>query len=189
MRPRTTAAVTAALVLVLAAIAYAATVTGTTGNDRLRGTQSADEISALAGNDRVFARGGNDQVTLGDGRDRAEGGRGNDELSGEGGRDSLDGQRGNDEMNGGDGNDRLKDRKGADTFNGGDGNDRIDARDRGRERGEASSADTVDCGAGTDSARVDSNDTVSNCEKVRTRGRRGGDDNRRDGDHGGPGPG
>jgi hypothetical protein len=89
-------------------------------------------------------------------------------------------------MNGGAGDDRLKDRKGANTFSGGAGDDRIDSRDRGRERGSASSADTVNCEPG-DEVRVDSNDTVNGCQADRVRGGPGDGDDRNDDDSSGSG--
>jgi uncharacterized delta-60 repeat protein len=59
-----------------------ATIVGTAGRDRLRGTRRADVIVALGGNDRVIGRGGNDVVCGGRGRDLLSGGRGRDRLSG-----------------------------------------------------------------------------------------------------------
>ena len=53
-----------------------ATIVGTAGRDRLRGTRGADVIVALGGNDRVVGRGGRDVICGGRGRDRALGRRG-----------------------------------------------------------------------------------------------------------------
>src|ERR1700755_3470469 len=52
---------------VTASVALAAVITGTNGNDRLVGTNSADTINALAGNDAVWGRFGNDTISAGDG--------------------------------------------------------------------------------------------------------------------------
>lgn len=210
---RLTAAIAVVVSLAVAGIAWAADLTGTTGRDHIKGTQSADTINALAGNDEVHARGGGDTVNGGPGRDEERGGKGKDTLNGDDGRDNLDGGKDDDTLNGGADDDKLKDRRGANTFNGDEGDDRIDARDRGHERGRTGSIDTVDCGPGEDEARVDANDKVVNCEHVRTReapkAKRHGDvkkdaakkdgenqqhgkseDHRRDdGKQGGPGPG
>ncbi len=88
--------------------------------------------------------------------------------------DVINAKAGDDTLNGDEGNDRLKDNKGANKFSGGPGDDRIDARDIGKERGTAAGIDTVDCGDGVDTLRVDSNDTQVNCEKVRVRADKGG---------------
>ena len=69
-------ALVASLSSVFAAVAVAATITGTPGRDNLVGTPDADTINALAGNDRVRALGGNDVVNAGRGRDRVHGGAG-----------------------------------------------------------------------------------------------------------------
>lgn len=53
-------------------IAYAATIVGTDGPDRLRGT---------AQNDRIEGRGGDDSITGGPGEDRILAGPGNDFVS------------------------------------------------------------------------------------------------------------
>ena len=59
-----------------------ATIVGTPGRDRLRGTQRADVIVALGGNDRVRAGAGRDIVCGGAGDDRLFGGPGRDRLLG-----------------------------------------------------------------------------------------------------------
>jgi hypothetical protein len=56
----------------------AATIVGTSGRDRLRGTRRADVIVGLGGNDAVTALGGNDLVCGGPGRDLLKGGPGKD---------------------------------------------------------------------------------------------------------------
>ena len=74
---------------------------------------------------------------------------GNDTLIGNAAPNSLSGDRGNDTIEGGTNNDSLT---------GGDGDDTIRARD--------GYADFVNCGAGGDTAEVDSLDTVQECETV-----------------------
>jgi len=75
------------------------------------------------------------------------------------GPDQLDGSPGADTLEGAGGDDVLDGHSGADMLNGGDGNDTLLARD--------GVADTVDCGAGNDTAMVDPADTVTGCETVR----------------------
>ena len=78
-----------------------ATIVGTAGRDRLRGTRRADVIVALGGNDRVSAAGGADLVCGGRGNDRLGGGRGPDRLNGGQGKDTLSGGPGRDRLFGG----------------------------------------------------------------------------------------
>ena len=85
-----------------------ATIVGTAGRDRIRGTRRADVIVALGGNDTVLARGGNDLVCGGAGNDRLNGGAGRDRLLGERGRDVLTGGRGRDRLLGGPGRDLTR---------------------------------------------------------------------------------
>lgn len=65
----------------------AATIVGTSGPDRIRGTRRADVIVTLGGNDRVRGRGGKDRICGGKGRDRLAGGAGDDRINGGPGRD------------------------------------------------------------------------------------------------------
>ncbi|HST26644.1 MAG TPA: hypothetical protein VLJ76_11710 [Gaiellaceae bacterium] len=76
----------AALILLLTApaAAFAATIRGTSGNDRLVGTSSADAIEGGSGNDVILGLGGNDLLTGGLGRDRIFGGPGNDSIAANG---------------------------------------------------------------------------------------------------------
>ena len=77
-------------------------------------------------------------------------GGGNDSLTGNAAFNTLEGGAGNDTIDGGTGNDRLA---------GGPGDDVIRARD--------GYADAVSCGSGTDTAQVDTLDSVSgDCENV-----------------------
>ncbi len=66
-----------------------ATIVGTTGPDRIRGTGRRDVIVALGGRDRVLGRGGRDVICGGPGRDVLRGGPGRDRLSGGPGRDTI----------------------------------------------------------------------------------------------------
>ena len=82
-----------------------ATVIGTSGKDRLKGTPRADVIAGLAGDDVIKALGGNDLVCAGKGRDTVRGGPGRDQLLGEGGVDQLFGGPDRDKLVGGPGKD------------------------------------------------------------------------------------
>jgi acid phosphatase type 7 len=63
----------------------AATIVGTPGNDRLRGTEHPDVIAGLGGNDTIVGLGGNDRVC---------GGAGNDHIYAGAGFDLIDGGKG-----------------------------------------------------------------------------------------------
>jgi sugar lactone lactonase YvrE len=100
------------------------TVVGTTGNDALNGTETADVISTLGGNDVINGLGGDDVVCGSDGNDRLMGGAGRDTLIGAKGKDRLNGQAGKDRLVGGKGKDRLNGGKGKDVCKSGPGRDR-----------------------------------------------------------------
>jgi len=93
-------------------------IEGTAGDDRLEGTDQADQISGKGGNDRLEGEDGNDTL---------KGGAGNDRLEGDDGADQLNGSKGNDRLKGDDGNDTLTGGAGSDTFvfDVEDGDDRI----------------------------------------------------------------
>jgi Ca2+-binding RTX toxin-like protein len=59
-----------------------ATITGTEGDNRLNGSETADLIRGLAGRDRVNALGGNDTIEGGNGSDRIKAGDGDDVVHG-----------------------------------------------------------------------------------------------------------
>ena len=98
-------------------------ITGTSGNDVIRGTDRADAIVTLAGKDRVFAGGGADLVCTGGGADSVNGGGGSDTLIGGAGGDRLKGKGGSDLLKGKGGRDRLRGNAGRDLLNGGGGRD------------------------------------------------------------------
>jgi hypothetical protein len=72
------------------------TITGTEGDDRLRGTRGDDVICGLEGDDVIDGRGGDDALFGDAGNDRIDGGDGDDNLYGSEGDDRLDGGRGDD---------------------------------------------------------------------------------------------
>jgi hypothetical protein len=90
------------------------------------------------------------------GGDRLAGGPAVDRLFGDAGTDTLDGKSAADLVDGGADADTITGGPGADQIFGGDGDDKIDARD-----GEK---DTIDCGAGNDTALTDVTDTTAGCE-------------------------
>ncbi len=60
----------AALAIIPAGTALAATINGGPGNEHLRGTNVADVINGNGGNDRIFGLAGDDQLNGGPGNDR-----------------------------------------------------------------------------------------------------------------------
>lgn len=90
--------------------------------------------------------------------DKITGTRGGDRLYGLGGNDVIKGLAGDDCLYGAAGKDRLTGGAGKDRIYGGSGNDVIAAKD--------GTKDTVNCGGGRDTAKVDRIDRVVGCEKV-----------------------
>ncbi len=92
------------------------TIVGTSGDDTLDGTASANVICGLEGNDTINSSGGNDLL---------RGGPGNDTLVDLSGTDDLRGGAGNDQLN-------SRDSQRGDKVDGGDGTDgcSADAKDR-----------------------------------------------------------
>jgi hypothetical protein len=84
------------------------TITGTPGDDRLRGTRGDDVICGLGGDDEIDGRDGDDALMGDAGRDRIEGGDDDDTLYGGEGDDRLDGEDGRDVLSGGPGADSLR---------------------------------------------------------------------------------
>jgi uncharacterized delta-60 repeat protein len=102
-----------------------ATIVGTAGRNRLRGTPRADVIAGLGGNDVIAGLGGNDVVCGGAGNDQVDGGAGADRLIGGAGTDRLAGGAGADRMEGGAGADKLLGGAGKDRLLGGPGADKL----------------------------------------------------------------
>jgi hypothetical protein len=85
-------------VVLLSGVALAKNITGTFGQDNLRGTNqldriyglgAADTISGLGGSDDLYGGSGQDQVRARDGKDRIDGGFGSDGLFGGGHNDTI----------------------------------------------------------------------------------------------------
>jgi Ca2+-binding RTX toxin-like protein len=134
-----------ALLAVTAAVAVAATINGTNGNDKLIGTTAADTINGFAGNDIILGLAGNDKITDGNGNDLVFGdgkcppgttdpsycsvaetsSDGSDNITVGNGTDAVFGQGGNDTITVGSGADAIDGGSGNDTINGGSGVDAI----------------------------------------------------------------
>ena len=144
------------------------------GLDNLNGGPGTDTVSYAdrTGPVRVDVDGGHDDGEAGEydnvGTDVeiVVGGAGNDTLIGGAAANTFHGGAGNDLLDGGDGDDRLyggagddtvDGRPGADLLDAGDGDDTLTSRDSG-------AADTVACGAGTDSVTADREDALDGCE-------------------------
>jgi 3',5'-cyclic AMP phosphodiesterase CpdA len=122
-----------------------ATIVGTSGDDRIKGTKKRDVIVTGKGRDRVSAKGGKDRICTGSGRDRvraggrkdlARGGKGRDTLGGQGAGDRLGGGKGRDSLRGGRGRDRLNGGPGKDRLRGGKGRDNCGREGRGKAGNE-----------------------------------------------------
>ncbi|WP_392480426.1 calcium-binding protein [Nostoc sp. C110] len=101
-----------------------AAIYGTSGNDNLNGTESADiSIFGYAGNDNINGKGGDDIIDAGEGNDLVSGGNGKDTILGRGGKDTLYGDDGNDVIFGEAGDDFIWGGAGTDILLGGTGND------------------------------------------------------------------
>ena len=132
-----------------------ATIVGTNGRDRIRGTRRSDVIVALGGNDRILGGRGNDRVCAGSGRDAVAGDSGSDRLVGEGDQDTLKGGSGNDALDGGRGSDLLQAGSGNDRLLGGTGNDLLEGGS-GRDRLSGQSGrDRCRGGSGKDKAKCE----------------------------------
>jgi Ca2+-binding RTX toxin-like protein len=135
------------------------TLTGSRFGDRLSGGAANDVLRGLGGDDCLSGAGGNDRLFGASGKDRLTGGRGSDRLSGGSRKDRLTGGPGRDRLSGGGGIDRLSGGKGRDVVSGGAGRDVINSAGGGKDR--------VKCGPGRDRVRVDEDDKLSGCERVK----------------------
>jgi hypothetical protein len=152
------------------------------GNDKVCGGGGDDQVTERpgGGSDVLDGEGGSDTIALGSGTTSPAGtidllaGTGSipsgtgttfaldsfEDASGSVQADTLTGDGNPNQLDGGVGNDTVTGGGGADDLLGGDDADRILARD--------GVADTIDCGAGTDSAQTDrlSLDSATGCESV-----------------------
>lgn len=84
-------------------VALAAAVSGTQGNDTLRGTPQDDQIYGLNGNDTLYGFERSDELYGGAGNDNLYGSSGADEIYGGSGQDNLFGGDNSDFLNSADG--------------------------------------------------------------------------------------
>jgi Ca2+-binding RTX toxin-like protein len=92
--------VTVAVALMLSTgVALAAAISGTQGNDTLRGTRQVDQIYGLNGNDTLSGRARGDELYGGAGNDSLQGSSGADDIYGGSGQDDLFGGSGADFLN------------------------------------------------------------------------------------------
>ena len=89
---------------------------GTSKNNKVKGTQRADILTGLEGKDKLLGKKGNDILGGGDDKDKLHGQAGDDILFGGTGDDVLKGGSGNDTFYGGEGSDRLFGNAGDDIF-------------------------------------------------------------------------
>jgi Ca2+-binding RTX toxin-like protein len=95
-----------------------ATIKGTSGDDTLRGSKSADDMYGRQGDDVLYGLNGAD-ILIGDaGNNKLYGGRGDDVLYGDDGRDTLRGGAGDDRLEGGYGKDLVIGGAGDDNLSG-----------------------------------------------------------------------
>ena len=168
----------------------AATVNGGSGNDYIAATNSVvdifygnqgdDTLIGGSGNDSLYGGKGNNVLYGGLGDDSLKAGTGDSTLAGNQGNDTLVAGTGSDSLMGGQGNDVLRGGTGDDTMNGGQGNDTITAGlgNNSISGGAGNDTifcrngfiDTVDGGAGTNSAQYDDGpnifDVVTNIQNV-----------------------
>jgi Ca2+-binding RTX toxin-like protein len=137
-------------------------VTGSDGNDSIRGEAGDNALSGGAGNDNLNGRGGNDILDGGEGNDRLNGGSGNDALTGGEGNDRLNGGNGDDVLDGGASDDRLNGGAGDDILDGGDNNDRLNGGGGDDVILDGSGDDRVNGGAGDDTVVAGSGSDVFN---------------------------
>ena len=102
-------------------------ITGTDSANALYGRNGHDAIWGMGGNDRIEGNAGNDTIFGGNGRDYIVGGTGHDELYGGAQNDTILAGDGNDTVYGDDGNDLVNAGNGRNIAHGGEGNDIIAA--------------------------------------------------------------
>lgn len=100
-------------------------LTGTAGDDEIRGTHRADSLDGGAGADILHGMEGDDIIYGGDGADTIDGGDGNDQIWGYTGNDTLYGGNGQDFIDGQDGDDAIFGGPGGGVLFGGRGADMI----------------------------------------------------------------
>jgi Ca2+-binding RTX toxin-like protein len=155
----------------------AATIVGTSRNDRLRGTPRNDVIVGRGGHDLIRSSGGKDRICgsagddvllAGSGKDLLDGGPGSDFLAGGPSRDKLIAGPGEfNVLRGNQGNDRLLGGSGLDFLLGEAGNDRLDGGGGIFDRASFFfSPAPVTADLNTNTAVGEGNDTMANVEDL-----------------------
>ena len=147
-----------AVLVVLSAVALAATITCDSGGGLCEGTGDPDTITGSANADIILADNGGDSVNAGDSNDVVDGDEGNDTLNGNdddlmvgnAGNDTLNGGNNNDTMLGQSGNDTMSGSGGNDLLRGGGGNDTLNGNDDNDILSGGPGNDTLNGGEGTD---------------------------------------
>jgi hypothetical protein len=121
--------------------------------EHIHGTGHADTFAGSPGPDRFDAGLGNDTIGGGGGDDELDGGLGHDRVAGDAGNDRVIGGHDDDTVDGGPGTDALFGDRVQCVYFCPSGNDAMLARDGER--------DSVECGAGADTAQVDAVDVVA----------------------------
>ena len=133
-------------------------VVGGFNNDSIGGNASNNNFNGGLGEDSFDGAAGSDTLIGGSGDDNLDGAANNDTIQGGPGDDTIDGGADTDNLSGDSGSDLIDGSAGTDTLNGGTGSDTLLTRD--------STADTANCGDGTDHSVHDvSGDTINvDCE-------------------------
>ncbi len=129
---------------------YTSTIMGTSGNDKLNGTNKKDLIIGLEGNDTIDGGNNDDCIVGGMGNNKLDGGNGKDVITAESGNDTIDGGNEDDNISAGDGNNNIIGGNGNDLIVSGSGVDTIDV---GNDRDEVHAGggnDIIDGGNGDD---------------------------------------
>lgn len=135
-------------------VATGPTVTGTSGDDVILGSDTAETIDGGGGNDIICGLGGDDVITAGAGQDQVYGGPGDDEIDGGTGFDTLRGGIGDDTLTADTADlvgDQFRGGPGLDTVVGGGGDDTISG---------GLDADDIDGGGGVDTVNGNAGDDV-----------------------------
>ena len=152
--------VMAALLVVTAGVALAASVLGTKQGDNLNGTSEKDVVVGAQGGDTIDGRSEADQLYGDSGGDTLKGGQGDDYLEGGRGLDTLKGEAGNDYLNAVDGigaNDKA---------DGGDGTEDTCVIDAGDSVFVNKTDGTSGFEAIADQAAADAAEANSTCETI-----------------------
>ena len=129
-----------------------ATIRGTNGPDKLKGTAGCRQHPRPGADDDLTGKAGNDLLKGASGGDTLDGGDGDDTINGGDGGDAAFGRNGNDLMRGGDGLDVLGGGNGADRIHGDGDNDLLSGDDGNDQLNGGDGDDGLSGGDGNDTA-------------------------------------